>query len=167
MVTSLDRLRSLRVADAMNRQVVPIAADQTMRQAAAVFKEHQISGAPVVDHSGRCVGMLSAADFVSPSDSGDADDASPRTSEGAALRRAPDGRWEVHDLSSDRVSARMTSAVQSVAAGTSLVDAARIMCSQHIHRLPVLDAEGHPRGMLTSLDIVAALVQAVDEAQSL
>jgi CBS domain-containing protein len=165
MATTLDRLRSLRVADAMNHQVVPIMADQTMSDAAALFKERHISGAPVVDREGRCVGVLSAADFVSrDSDSGGVA-TSLTASEKTIIRRAPGGPWEIQDVFPDRVSAHMTPAVQSVAATISLVEAGRIMCSQHIHRLPVLDADGHPRGMLTALDIVAALVQAVDELQ--
>jgi CBS domain-containing protein len=59
----------------------------------------------------------------------------------------------------------MAPAVQGIAAHTSLVEAGRIMCAQHIHRLPVLDDQGRPQGMVTSLDIVAAVVKAVEEQQ--
>jgi CBS domain-containing protein len=162
MAASLDRLRSLRVADAMNHRIVPVSADQTMAEAASLFIKHGISGAPVVDAEGRCIGMLSSTDFVSRDrDPGDA--TSPTAREKTIIRRAPGGPWEVQDVYPDRVSAHMTTTVQSVSADSSLVEAGRIMCSQHIHRLPVLDAQGHPHGMLTSMDIVAALVQAVDE----
>jgi predicted transcriptional regulator len=45
----------------------------------------------------------------------------------------------------------------------TLLHAARIMCDQHIHRLIAVDRIGRPEGIVSSLDVVAALVQAVDE----
>ena len=143
MAAVLDRLQSLRVADVMNRHVIPVSGQQTMSEAAAVFVEHRISGAPVVDEHGRCVGILSATDFV-----------------GRERERAAGAVGAAGDKV---VSAHMNAAARTVSAETSLVEAARIMCAQHVHRLPVLDAQDRPRGMITSLDIVAAVVQAVEE----
>jgi CBS-domain-containing membrane protein len=37
------------------------------------------------------------------------------------------------------------------------------MCDEHIHRLPVLDGSGRITGVITSLDIVAAMANAADE----
>ncbi len=165
MTAVLDRLQSLRVSDVMNRHVVTVHSHQTMGEAAAVFAQHRISGVPVVDAQRRCVGVLSAADFVCREGAPDPGAASIASGNTAVVRSAATGPWEIQDVSSARVAAHMTPAVQSVAAQTALVEAGRIMCAQHIHRLPVLDAEGHPVGMLTSLDIVAAVVQAVEEQQ--
>jgi len=176
MPAVLDRLQSLRVADVMNRRVVPVSAHQTMSEAAAIFLEHGISGAPVVDEEGRCVGILSAADFVrreiasqgadpSKPKGGPAATAASRVAKPdseSVLRQSPGG-WEISDVRPEEVAAHMTPAVQSVTPEMPLVDAARMMCTQHIHRLPVLDAEAHPQGMVTALDIVAAVVQAVEE----
>jgi CBS domain-containing protein len=163
MAAVLDRLQSLRVSDVMNRQVVPVGVHQTMREAAAIFVQHHISGAPVVDEEGRCVGVLSAADFVHRDRPTGQETTTLAAGETAVVRHTPNGPWELQDESPDLVSAHMAPAVQSVTAQTSLVEAARMMCTQHIHRLPVLDAAGHPQGMITSLDIVAAVVQAVEE----
>jgi len=163
MATALDRLRSLRVADVMNRQVVPVQAQQTMSEAAELFVSRRISGAPVVDEMGRCVGILSAADFVCRESAAAHGSTFHAACEKAVVRQSPNGPWVIQDVLSDRVSAHMTPAVQTVDSNSPLVEAGRIMCTQHIHRLPVLDAAGHPLGMLTSLDIVAAFVTAVDE----
>jgi CBS-domain-containing membrane protein len=156
-------LQSLRVADVMSRQVVQLYAHQTMGQAAAVFAEHGISGAPVLDDQGRCVGILSTADFVCRGTPGEA--ASITAGQTTVTRQGPNGPWEIRDVSPECVSAHMAPAVQGIAAHTSLVEAGRIMCAQHIHRLPVLDDQGRPQGMVTSLDIVAAVVKAVEEQQ--
>ena len=80
------------------------------------------------------------------------------------VRDRPDGIWCFEDVYQERVVAHMSRALQTLDAHTPIAEAARIMCAEHIHRLPVLDEHGHPVGMVTSLDIAAALVQAVDEA---
>ena len=168
MTLTLDRLQSLRVRDVMNRDVVCLSATQAMSAAAAVFVARGISGAPVVDEQGRCVGVISAADFVCRDGAAGKNSAStekPAQTVPAQtiVRREPGGPWEIQEVCPDRVSAHMSPAVQAVAAHTPLVEAARIMCAQHVHRLPVLDAQGRPEGMVTSLDLVAAVVQAADE----
>jgi CBS domain-containing protein len=48
----------------MSREVVTIPRQMLLRDAARVLHRAQVSGAPVVDEQGRCVGMLSAADFL-------------------------------------------------------------------------------------------------------
>ena len=164
MAAVFDRMRSLRVADVMHREVVPIHTYQTMAEAARVLAEHQISGAPVLDEQGHCVGILSANDFVSHAKSARDLVSTVSACEKSLARETPSGPWLVSNVFDDRVAACMTSAVQSVDASASLVEAGRIMSAQHIHRLPVLDDRGHLLGMVTSLDIVTALVNATDEA---
>jgi predicted transcriptional regulator len=141
MNSALVRLLSLRVGDVMNRRVVQISQEATLQQVARTFCEKEISGAPVVDGEHRCVGILSANDFVRCFAAGN-----PESSDGGSL-----------------VSRQMTRSVRSIAAEEALLAAARRMCDEHIHRLPVLDSDGRVAGMVTSLDIVAALVQAVEE----
>ena len=63
----------------------------------------------------------------------------------------------------DLVASYMTPTLETVSVSDSLMNAARLMCRRHIHRLVVLDNQARPVGMMTSLDIVAALVGAVEE----
>jgi len=51
-------------AELMTRDVLLIHQDTLMRDAARLLYEAQVSGAPVVDDYGTCVGVLSASDFV-------------------------------------------------------------------------------------------------------
>jgi CBS domain-containing membrane protein len=139
MNSAIERLLTLRVRDVMNRRVVQVASQQTMTEAAGTFLEHAISGAPVVDQANRCVGVLSATDFV-------------KRHVGRSM-----------DRSQEQVVQHMSSKVQSIAADEPLMAAARLMCKEHIHRLPVLDSDRRLQGMVTSLDIVAALVNAIEE----
>jgi len=136
MFPGIDRLKMLKVRDVMSRKVREISVNQTMSEAAKAFAQSDVSSAPVVDDQGRCVGMLSAADFIK--------------------RDCPQGN--------DMVSCYMTAALQSVAACESLLQAARVMSAEHIHHLPVLEDE-RPIGVVSTMDIVAALITAVDEVE--
>jgi CBS-domain-containing membrane protein len=57
----------------------------------------------------------------------------------------------------------MSPSVRSIDADATLIDAARAMCGKHVHRLPVLDARGKVVGLISSLDLVAAVVHAIEE----
>jgi len=57
-------LFNLNAADLMSREVVTLNVGDSLDQAARLFAKEQISGAPVVDSEGRCVGLLSLADLV-------------------------------------------------------------------------------------------------------
>ena len=163
MAASIDRLQSLRVADVMSRQVTPVSTNQTMKEAATLFVKRKITGAPVIDEQGHCVGMLSASDFVFRESVAGQASSSLTPCEQRVVRDAADRSWQIEDVFNDFVCAHMSPAVQTVDGEVALVEASRIMCSQHIHRLPVLDEKGCPVGIVTSLDVVAAMVNVIDE----
>lgn len=55
---------SLTAKDLMNGEVTTIPRDVRMQAAARWLSQMHVSGAPVVDDQGRCVGVLSSNDFV-------------------------------------------------------------------------------------------------------
>src|SRR6185436_6469452 len=60
----IDRLSTLRVRDVMHTEVATVTTHQTMAEASEILATHEISGAPVVDDKGHCVGVLSTTDFM-------------------------------------------------------------------------------------------------------
>lgn len=165
MSDALARLLSLKVADLARHEVLTLDAHDGMSRAAAKLLAREVSGAPVVDEQGRLVGMLSAVDFMRRAHCCDA----PRlgAAGGNTLADAGDDRpLAVEQLPHDFVSRFMTTAVQTISAEATLLKAAQIMCAEHVHRLPVVDASGRPSGVITSLDIVAALFSAVEEQRT-
>ena len=60
----IEKLLKLRVTDVMVSDVVTVTANSTMSEAADVLSERQVTGAPVVDQQGRCIGVLSGSDYV-------------------------------------------------------------------------------------------------------
>jgi CBS-domain-containing membrane protein len=64
MATTANLLFALTAEDVMTRAVVTIPRRTSLREAARLLRWADVSGAPVVDDEGRCVGLLTAADFL-------------------------------------------------------------------------------------------------------
>ncbi len=64
MTTTTRPLLTQTAAELMSREVITIPEDLSLRAAAHLLFQHRIGGAPVVDAEGRCIGVLSATDFV-------------------------------------------------------------------------------------------------------
>lgn len=140
-MNAIERLESLTVGDVMTEMVVQVGAHQTMGEVARTMRKHHVSLVPVVDEQGRAVGVISAYDFV--------------------LREA-----EPAEDSPDLAADRMTPSIRAVAPHDTLLEAARILFSEHLHRLPVLDGRGRPRGVVSTMDVISALVKSVEEMQA-
>ena len=57
----------------------------------------------------------------------------------------------------------MSRRLVSVRETTPLVEVARVMCDGHWHRVTVVDDSGRLKGIVSTMDVLAALVQAADE----
>jgi len=64
MTTTTSSLHDLTVADLMSRELITIHHKMSLRGAAHLLRRADVTGAPVVDELGRCVGILSAVDFL-------------------------------------------------------------------------------------------------------
>jgi CBS-domain-containing membrane protein len=149
-----ERLHELTVGDVMSRKVIAISASADMAEAANTLSGAGASGAPVVDADCRCIGVLSATDFLKYESSRAADGSCTHVWTG-------DGDY----LPRNSVRRFMSTAVQTVSRDATLMHAARVMCVEHIHRLLVLDDRSSPVGVVSTLDVIAALIGAVDECR--
>jgi CBS domain-containing protein len=64
IVTARKPLFCLTAGDLMSRDLIVLHRDAPLRDAAQRLLNAQVHGAPVVDHEGRCVGVLSVTDFL-------------------------------------------------------------------------------------------------------
>jgi len=158
MKTMHKPLYALTAEDIMSRDVQIIPEEMSLSAAAGFLAREHISGAPVVDAEGRCVGVLSATDFVRVAEK-----------DGRAAELSGAGRgafasdWEVidiGDLPPDEVRTHMSSDVVTVGPRMRLKELARQMLDAHIHRVIVVNAEGRPVGIITSTDVLAAVAYA-------
>jgi CBS-domain-containing membrane protein len=160
MIATANRpLLTLTAADLMCRDVTMLPRAMSVRAAAHLLSEMQISGAPVVDEGGECVGVLSATDFMHHVGYGDRAGSRALHANPGCVHSA----WQVvdvGDLPTDEVGAYMTADPVTVAPSTALAELARKMIDAHIHRLIVVDAQNHPIGVVSSTDILAAVAHA-------
>lgn len=158
------QLQLVHVTDIMSREVITISANADMSAAARLLFEHSISGAPVIDERGKCVGVISLTDF-SRRDylHGNEDDLTPIADEFVLERDASSGTVHIEREVEGYVRQYMSDAVQSIDAEQTLIDAARYMHREKIHRLIVLDEACCPVGVISTLDLLGAFVKITEE----
>lgn len=156
----------MQAKDVMSRNLVTIAADATVLQAARLMLQHHISGLPVVDASGNLVGILSEGDFLR------------RRETGTQRRRS---RWleflmgpgkiasEYTHSHGMRVSEVMTENVRTISEDTELEEIVELMERHRIKRVPVV-RDGKLTGIVTRSNLMHAMVSmartAPDKPQS-
>jgi CBS domain-containing protein len=158
MRTVTQSLLSLIAADVMSKRLVTVPEAMSLAGAARLLSGAAVSGAPVVDAEGRCIGVLSAHDFVSWAEKG----------EGSAkqLQQRCDcaySAWQILEtetLPRDSVARYMTADPVTTAPSTPIDEIARMMVNAHIHRVVVVDENERPIGIVSSTDILAAVAYA-------
>lgn len=159
MIASMDRLKSLKVSDAMAHNLITVSANSTLSEAADVLCESRITGAPVVDEYGKCIGVISGSDFIHSK----AEELDGSSCWHALTGGAFHDAFRIEELRNELVRSHMTPRVETIHESTPLLQAARTMCDKHIHRLIVVDEFDRPAGILTGLNLVATLLAVVDE----
>ena len=145
-------------ADIMSHHVVMIPREMSLQGAARMLARASVTGAPVVDATGRCIGVLSATDFMHSVEHDRQTKRANNTSEATCkawqiLEDVPDSTCTVEEL--------MTKDPVLVIPGTRIGELARMMMDAHIHRLIVVDhVSGRPIGIVSSMDVLAAVARA-------
>jgi predicted transcriptional regulator len=157
MVPFPPTLFSLTAVDLMSAPLITIPEDMSLRGAAHRLVQAAVTGAPVVNSEGRCVGVLSTTDFMHWMDREHLPN--PAACAASSAFCFP---WEMIDpehLPDDAVHDWMTRDPVMVGVNSPLVDVARKMIDARIHRVIVADASRRPLGVVSSTDVLAALVR--------
>ncbi|MDI9394782.1 MAG: CBS domain-containing protein [Euryarchaeota archaeon] len=153
----------MKVKDVMNPDVIFCKPDDTVREAAKILKESNISGAPVLD-DGQLVGIISEADLlellVLP-EKGNLWLPSPFEVIEVPIRELLS--WEetkkmLSDVGSEKVEKMMTKNVQTISSEASVEEASELMVRRRINRLPVMEND-HVVGIVTRGDIIKGLAK--------
>jgi CBS domain-containing protein len=131
----LGREKTVKVSDVMSANLVVLDVHTSLADAAAVLSEHRISGAPVVSGSARPLGIVSRADLLDPR----------------------------HQGAGKTVADAMTRVLYAVRPGDPLMAAVRLMATENIHRVVVVDGGGLLSGIVTSMDVMRALARGEPE----
>jgi CBS domain-containing protein len=145
---------TLTAADLMTAPVTTIPETTPLREAARLLSRSGISGAPVVDANGRCLGVLSSSDFVTwAGKEGEEVSFIAPWGEVVSVNGSPDNEIRHY----------MTAQPVTVAPGTPIGELAQKMIDAHIHRVLVVEQD-RPCGIITSTDILAAVALAARKA---
>jgi acetoin utilization protein AcuB len=129
----------------MARDVVTIAPDLPVTEAAALMARNHVRRLPVVERREnqlRLLGMVSAADILHAFPP----DVNPFAVEGPGLRESPATAGEI-----------MRRQIETTTPDTPIEEAAALMCEQKVGALPVLRGD-RLVGLITESDIFRALV---------
>lgn len=151
----------MKAEDVMTRDVISIAPDATVLEAAKLMLDHRISGLPVIDRDGKLVGILSEADFLRRRETR----TEHRRSRWFEFLMGP-GRTAAEYTHShgSKVSEVMTAEVRTVEEYTTLEDIVDLMERCRIKRVPVL-CGGQVVGIVTRSNLMRAMVSLTRAAQ--
>jgi len=155
-------LTALTAEELMTPAPVTVPEAATLREAAGLLLDHEITAAPVVDPEGQPVGVLSRSDIVRftqrelPS--------GPRAMEYYHVAELALDTGEVlkhgfHEDAPPRIPVRevMTPVVFTVAPDTPTQEVIQEMLRRRIHRLFVVDESGSLQGVISALDVLRHL----------
>jgi CBS domain-containing protein len=147
----------LKVKDIMTKDIITVTPDTEVVKAAKILLEKRINGLPVVDDSGKLVGILCQSDLIAqqksipiPSLFTLLDGFMPLT----IMKRIDK---EVEKIAAIMVEQAMTPKPVTVDPNTDIEDAARLMVDKNYHTLPVLDG-GKLVGIVGKEDILKTLL---------
>ena len=145
----------MRVSDIMSKQLVTLMPGHSVRHAAQIMLEHRVSGVPVVEND-TVVGMLTEGDLLRRVELGT--EGKPQHSAVSPAGTARDfvrtHSWCVADV--------MSSPVVAVVDTMSLADAAVLLSTRGIKRVPVLH-DGQLVGILSRADLLKIIAQSRPE----
>jgi CBS domain-containing protein len=131
----------LRVADLMTIDPIVVSVDASIEVAGELLRHNRITGLPVVDLSGRLVGVISQTDLLYL-----------EVPAVQALIR--------HHERGIRVGEVMSSPPVTITVTATTTEAARLMHQEQVHRLVAIDDHSRPVGVIAAMDFVALAADA-------
>jgi CBS-domain-containing membrane protein len=130
----------------MTTEVITVDRSTPFKEIAELLVEHQISGVPVLGFGRKVTGVVTEDDLIAARD--------PRASERrrwTGLRRYDSDHARYLRLTAEQL---MTTPAVTIHPDAGIGAAARLMSSEHIKRLPVVDPEGKLVGLVSRRDLL-------------
>jgi CBS domain-containing protein len=144
------------VADVMTKKVAVVRGDAPFKEITRIMAEYRVSGLPVVDESGRPVGLVSEGDLLLKEEF-----ASDVETDGLFVSR----RHRRERAKAEGVVAAdlMSSPVVTIEPTATLGRAARLMHQKNVKRLPVVGADGTILGIVSRADLLKVFLRPDEE----
>ncbi len=141
-------LEGMTAGNIMSRPVLYIAQETSLVTAAHLLAEKRISGGPVIDHDGRVVGVVSEKDFLKEMGFGETPSFMQIATHCLNSKSCMIGR-----LHNRTVGDIMTKPPIIAGAGMTICAISTLFAERRINRLPIVDADGRPIGIVTRSDL--------------
>jgi CBS-domain-containing membrane protein len=146
---AIKRLFNTLIADSiMSKPVVSVNREIALVQAATLLAEKQVSGAPVVDQEGKLVGIVSEKDFLQEMGFG----ATPSFMQ-IATHCLNNKSCMIGRLHNRTVGDIMTSPPITGTSEMTIGAISALFADRKINRLPIVDDDGRPIGIVTRTDL--------------
>ena len=145
----------MKTSDVMSRHVVTANPDMTLKEAVQLMVQHGVSGLPVLDETRALVGIFTEGDLLRRAET----NTEGRPPGWLASILAP-GRGAAHYVRTraQKVGELMTREVVSIQKDAPLAEAAALMETHRVKRLPVVE-QGRLLGIVSRADLLRALLQ--------
>ncbi len=154
---------SLLASDIMQTDLVTARPTEPLRDLERRLVDRDVGGVPVVNDDGRLVGVITRSDFVRVPAVLESLERyiETRMSEAGsmAVTTSVDPAADSHDGMLDMpASAAMTAPAVMCNVTDGVGEIASLMLEKHVHRIAVVDENEAPVGIISSLDLVRALM---------
>jgi len=139
-------VKATTVRDLMTTSVVAVRQDANFKEMVTVMRSRRVSAFPVLDAADRVIGVVSEADLL-------VKEAAPELPQGL-IRRA----WRMAERSKAAgVTAAevMTKPAVTIGEDAPVAEAAQLMQSRRVKRLPVVDGYGRLHGIVSRADVLS------------
>jgi CBS domain-containing protein len=134
----------------MTSRLVAVRSDASFKEMVAKMRDSRISAFPVVDESGRVIGVVSEADFLNK----EADQAHIQGVLASLVH------FRSHAKASGVTAGElMTSPAVTIGPENPVVEAARLMRDRRVKRLPVINATRHLIGIISRTDVLGVFLR--------
>ena len=148
------------VKEIMTRSVISVRREDTLQDVARLLTDFRISGLPVTDGQNRVIGMITEGDLIRFARNRQIPIVLDMLGNGVYVNYEPPASLEEQIASATtlKVAEVMTKRVTTVAPETPVEEAAQLMVSRKVKRVPVVDSEGQLVGIVSRGDIVRSVM---------
>ena len=148
----------LKAKDIMNREVITVNENATVRELATLLLMNSISGAPVIDREGRVIGVVTESDLIFQNKKVHLPTAVAILDAFLFLERPEKMEKELKKIAGSIVKDICSHDFVSVEPETGLEELATLMAEKKIHTLPVME-QGTLVGVIGKSDIIRTIAQ--------
>ena len=151
-----------KVSEIMDTSLVSVTPEDDIKSVLEALREHDLPGVPVVDGDGRLVGIITESDLVISDDENDFHLPHYVNIMGGIVFLESMKHFEERARKAFAAQAAdlMTADPVTVGPDDEASEAGRLISTHHHNRLPVVDDDGKLVGVVTRVDVLAALTGA-------